>query len=208
MKIHDLLERTALHPLAERSYIDPALARDYKKSGHTLVGQGQDQQAWAAPGGQLIKIFGTQPGHRGLTQDQQMYLSWIDYAKKHAANPYMPRFGQAEQFEYPAGSGQIYLRVEQERLQPAGTPAALLDQFMIFVEEGRTFEHLVRTVRTRLGTKMGGFAHLFKTTQLWDTVSDLYQIAQSSGYELDLDSDNYMLRGRQLVIVDPWVASD
>jgi hypothetical protein len=55
---------------------------------------------------------------------------------------------------------------------------------------------------------MGGFAHLFKTTQLWDTVSELYQIAQSSGYELDLDSDNYMLRGSQLVIVDPWVASD
>jgi hypothetical protein len=207
MKICDLLEDTALQTLDERSYIDPALARDYKKSGHTLVGKGRDQQAWTTPAGQLVKIFGTQKGQQGLTHDQQMYLAWIDYAKKHAANPYMPRFGKSEQFEYPEGSGQIYLRVEQERLQPAQTPMGLLSQFMIFVEEGRTFEHLVQTVKTRLGPKMGGFAHLFKTTQLWDTVSELYQIAQNSGYELDLDSENYMMRGNQLVIVDPWIAS-
>lgn len=194
--------------LTEKSFIDPALARDYKKTGHTLVGKGKDQQAWTTPDGKLIKVFGTQKGQQGLTVDQQMYLKWIDYAKKNSTNPYMPRFGAVEQFEFPEGSGQTYLKVEMERLSPVPAGAqGLLDQFMIFVEEGRTFEHLVRIVKQRLGPKMGGYAHLFKTRQLWDTVSDLYQIAQNSGYEIDLDSNNYMMRGNQVVISDPWVAS-
>lgn len=205
MRILDLLSESSV--LDERSYIDPALVRDYKASGHTLVGRGRDQQAWSTPDGHLVKIFGTRRGQQGLTQDQQMYLQWIEYARKHANNPYMPQFGDTEQFEYPQGSGQIYLRVEQERLQPVSAPPGLLDQFMIFHEEGRTFEHLVHAVRSRLGSKMGGVAGLFKTRQLWDTVGELYSLAQKSGYELDLDGDNYMQRGGQVVIVDPWIAS-
>ena len=194
--------------ITERSWVDPALAKSYKKSGYTLVGKGKDQQAWTTPDGKLVKIFGTQKGQQGLTSDQQMFLQWVDYAKTNAANPYMPKFGTVEQFEFPEGSGQIYLKVEMERLSPVAAGAqGMLDQFMIFVEEGRTFEHLIQIVKQRLGPKMGGFAHLFKTRQLWDTVSSLYQIAQKNGWELDLDSDNYMQRGGQLVIVDPWIAS-
>ncbi len=196
--------------ITERSWVDPALTRDYKKSGYALLGRGRDQQAWSTPDGKLVKIFGTQKGQQGLTADQQMFLQWIDYAKKRADNPYMPRFGSPEQFEFPQGSGQVYLKVEMEKLSPINLPPdarGLLSQFMIFVEEGRTFDYLVQIVKQRLGPKMAGYANLFKTSQLWDTVSELYQIAQKNGWELDLDSENYMMRGNQLVISDPWIAS-
>jgi hypothetical protein len=194
--------------ITERSWIDPALVRDYKKSGYTLLGKGRDQQAWNTPNGGLVKLFGTQKGQQGQTADQKMFQQWIDYAKKNSNNPYMPRFGAVEQFEFPPESGQTYLRVEMERLSPLPANARdLLSQFMIFVEEGRTFDYLVQIVKNRLGPKMGGYANLFKTPQLWDTVKELYQMATNNGWELDLDGENYMSRNGQVVIVDPWIAS-
>lgn len=63
--------------ITERSWVDPALVRDYKKTGHTLLGKGKDQQAWTTPDGKLIKLFGTQKGQQGITKDQQMFIQWI-----------------------------------------------------------------------------------------------------------------------------------
>ena len=210
MKIHDILPL-----LNETSYFDPGLERhlNLKKLGYQKLGRGRDQQAWAHPdGAHVLKIFGThQRGQGGMTEDQKMFKFWVDYCQQNSAkNPYLPIFSSVDAVEYPPGSGQQYLQAVMERLTPITQPVIsdLLTQFEISVTSGRDWPQFKKIVASRLGAKFVQTSPLFKTSLLWDTVSELYTIADSKGWEIDLDGPNYMQRaGGQLVIVDPWLAS-
>lgn len=205
-----LLKELFDQSLRERSYFDPVVRKTLQAQNFTLIGKGRDQQAWQTPQG-VLKVFGTQKGSGGqMTEDQKMFQTWVSYTKAHADNPYMPKYGKLESvsFKHKDGVEHLYLQVPMERLAPV--PANLqdlLEQFDIFVENGRTFDYLKQIVAQRLGTKFVNTSPLFKTSTLWDTVVDLNNIAVKNGWRLDLGADNYMMRGNQVVIVDPWIAS-
>jgi hypothetical protein len=191
--------------LLEKSYIDPALTKDFKNRGLTLIGKGRDQQAWRTPAGTVLKIFGTQKGSQGLSPDQQMMIFWVDYCRKNSQNLYLPMFGQVEQFRFPA-DGDVYLKVEMEPLTRLPKPQEdLLGQIELFIDKGRTLDYLTQIAKQRMGPKLAGLAPILP--KLWATVEELDQIAQSKGWRTDLSDDNWLSRAGTPVAADPWVAS-
>jgi hypothetical protein len=210
MRIQELIE-TEL-PVKELSYTDPGIEQRLVSLGYSLVpkGKGKDQSTWTTPNGEILKIFGTQLGQKGFSEDHKMFAKWVQYTEDHANNRYMPKFSDWASFEYPPDSNQKYLQIKMERLSPVPRNlVGMLEQFDIFVEDGRTYEYLIQIAKKHLGAKFNNPAiqSLFKDSVLWDTVLDLYNIAERQGWGLDLHARNYMMRGDQVVIVDPWVAS-
>lgn len=195
--------------LSELSYTDPGIKKHMQSLGYRSAGEGGDQTTWISPDGSVIKIFGTQEGQQGWTTDHRMFATWVQYCRKHAANPYIPQFSGWRSFEFPQGSGQKYLQIKMERLTPIrdNTLRAVLDQFGWAMDRGTEFEDLKSTVFRKVGLD-GAWAVLFAEPTFWNTIKELNSIGHAHGWGLDLHADNYMRRGNQIIIVDPWVASD
>ena len=194
--------------IQELSYTDPGVKNHLKKLGYRSAGEGGDQSTWLAPDGTILKIFGTQEGRKGLTEDHRMFIFWANFSKKNASNPYMPRFSAWKEFEFPQGSGQTYLQIRMEKLTelPEDTKE-LLDQFDWAVEIGLSYSELHRIVAGKLGRKFATTNPLVKDATLYNLIAKIKKIGNRHGWALDLHVDNYMSRGGQVVIVDPWVAS-
>jgi hypothetical protein len=208
MQICELLE-TEL-PVKELSYTDPGIKKHLIKLGYSPAGKGKDQTTWSAPDGGILKIFGTQRGQQGFSEDHRMFAAWVKYTEANSGNRYMPRFSDWASFEFPPGSGQTYLQIKMERLSPVPRKlVGMLEQFDIFVENGRTYKYLQQIAKKHLGAGFNDpqIQSLFKDSLLWDTVLSLHNIAERNRWGLDLHAANYMMRGDQVVIVDPWVAS-
>jgi hypothetical protein len=197
------------YPIQELSYTDPGIRKHLTGLGYKPAGEGGDQTTWKAPDGSILKIFGTQEGQQGMTADHRMFSFWADYCKKHANNPYIPHYGGWTEFEFPQGSGQTYLQIKMEKLTPIRdkTTQAVLDQFDWTLTQGRTLDALKTTVTNKLGPKFVASSPLFTSPVFWKTISEIFAIGNKHGWGLDLHADNYMMRGNQIVIVDPWVAS-
>jgi len=211
MRIQELFE-TEL-PVKELSYTDPGINQHLTSLGYkTKPGmKGKDQTTWIAPDGSIYKIFGTKQGQKGFSEDQRMFATWVKYTEDHNTNPYMPHFSEWHSFEYPPDSDQKYLQIKMEKLIPVTDPILknVLEQFDQFVENGHDFNYLKQLAKMNLrdNFKRPDVQKLFQDKLLWNTVVDLNNIAASRSWRLDLHSRNYMLRGDQVVIVDPWVAS-
>lgn len=206
MRIQELFETE--QSVSELSYTDPGIRKHLLALKYKPAGQGGDQSTWLAPDGSILKIFGTQEGQQGMTEDHRMFVYWANYAKKNAANPYMPKFSDWAEFEYPQGSGQTYLQIKMERLSPITDQNMqnVLDQMDLQVEKGWPYARFIALVDARLGSKITDTMDPWIKT-LYPLVEKLNQIAVKNGWGLDAHADNFMLRGNQLVIVDPWVAS-
>jgi len=206
MRIQELFETD--QSVTELSYTDPGIRKHLLSLKYKPAGQGGDQTTWLAPDGSILKIFGTQEGQKGMTEDHRMFVYWANYAKKNAANPYMPKFSDWAEFEYPQGSGQTYLQIKMERLSPITDQNTqnILDQMDIQVEKGWEYARFAAMVDMRLGPKITD-SNLAMDPKLYELVQKLNKIALSKGWGLDAHADNVMMRGNQLVIVDPWVAS-
>jgi len=194
--------------IQELSYTDPGIRTHLTKLGYKSAGEGGDQTTWIGPDGGILKIFGTQEGKQGMTDDHRMFAFWDKFCKANANNPYIPRFSGWTEFEFPQGSGQTYLQIKMEKLSPINDKnvEAILDHLKWSVERGESFDGLKSILTKRFGDKILQ-SPLLKDTTLWDIVSKINNIGVKHGWGLDLHADNYMKRGNQVVIVDPWVAS-
>ena len=196
------------HQLQELSYTDPGIRQHLIKLGYKPAGEGGDQTTWIAPDGGILKIFGTQEGQQGMTADHQMFATWAKYCKANSNNPYIPKYSGWKEFEFPQGSGQTYLQIKMEKLSPINnqTVEAILDNLKWCVERGQTFDELKSILTKKYGNKILQ-SPLLVNTSLWDIVTKINGIGVKHGWGLDLHAENYMMRGNQVVIVDPWVAS-
>jgi hypothetical protein len=194
--------------LNELSYTDPGIRTHLTKLGYKSAGEGGDQTTWLGPDGNILKIFGTHEGQTGFTADHKMFSAWIKYCKAHADNPYIPRYTDWASFEYPKDSGQKYLQIKMEKLSPIRnkTVQAILDNMKWAVEREQSFDDLKAILVKKFGQNVLQ-SPVLATTALWDIVSHINSVGNKHGWGLDLHADNYMMRGRQIVIVDPWVAS-
>lgn len=194
--------------IQELSYTDPGIKTHLVKLGYKPAGEGGDQTTWIGPDGGILKIFGTHEGQTGMTADHRMFAFWDKFCKANASNPYIPRFSGWTEFEFPQGSGQTYLQIKMEKLSPINdkTVEAILDHLKWSVERGESFDDLKAILTKRFGDKILR-SPLLKDTTLWEIVSKINNIGSKHGWSLDLHADNYMMRGNQVVIVDPWVAS-
>jgi hypothetical protein len=82
------------------------------KKGYTFLGKGQDQDAYLAPDGTVLKIFGYGPGGK-LSQGQQSFKDFADYCMAKPNNPFLPQFGGWEPFDF---EGKRYLQINCERM--------------------------------------------------------------------------------------------
>jgi hypothetical protein len=202
MRLHEFSE------LQERSYTHPGIRAHLIALKYSPSGEGRDQTTWKSPEGNILKIFGTQEGQEGFTEDHKMFKAWTIYCKSHASNPYIPHFSDWIGFEYPLGSKQMYLQIKMEKLSeiPDEEIKELLEQIDLAITEGRSYATFKRIVAQEMGTKFVTTTPWVKDPTLFNTVLEINTIGNKHGWGLDLHHGcNYMMRGNQIVIVDPWI---
>ena len=204
MRINELTN----HNINELSYTDPGIKAHLTRLGYKPSGEGGDQTTWQAPDSSILKIFGTHEGQIGFSEDHKMFKFWADYCKKHSNNPYIPHYSDWASFEFPENSGQKYLQIRMERLAeiPEGKLKQALDLLEFAVIRGEPWAQLLTKIGAKLGVKITDHP-VFRDMGLFNTVVEINKIGSKHGWGLDLHGDNYMQRGNQVVIVDPWVAS-
>jgi len=202
--------------VSEYSEIHDDIRSVLEKKGYKFLGKGADQAAFLEPGtGQVLKIFGTsrQTGGGGVTRtsdSQKMFEVFEHYCKQHSGNPFLPKFSGFKRFVF---DNHTYYQIRQEKLSDSDRDFRM-DLWtltsMITTFQGDSADHVIKNfvnedpdtcyaISNRLG------AANFKL--LVATVLDLYNIGEKNGYRLDLHDENYMMRGKNPVIVDPWVHS-
>lgn len=179
------------------------------EKGYKMLGSGMDQDAYLAPDGTVVKIFGY-PNRPRDRKKQQSFIDFAAFCKANPDNQFLPDIIDWARFEF---KGKPYLQIRTERLFP-------IDEN--YPNIGPVLEQLVIGIY-HLGVE-GGIRHLFRmvdkndmgqfTTLVGDeadlklfatTIEQLKKIADSKGYGLDLHSGNFMFGSDgTLVINDPF----
>lgn len=219
MKVSQILEWSKPTP---KSIIDHLKELGYKK-----LGNGVDQTAFLAPDGNVFKVFNTGKTRlpSGFSKDHMMFKQWVTYCEKRPSNIFLPKFYGWESFKWEE---QFYLQIKMERLAKLPSPLArtletLADTIRVYTRRGPA-----EKLKLENFYKSGEIDHILgqwidKSTKdefdkllillgkndfvlLAKTIADLADIADKSGYTLDLHGGNFMHRNDGVpIIVDPWV---
>jgi hypothetical protein len=203
--------------ITEGSAISPFLVQDMKRKGYTLMGKGQDMQAWLEPRtGFIVKIFGS--NLYGDNRAQQSFKHFATYCMRHKDNPFLPNIIEWKPFTFQE---EDYLLIKMERLFPlkgqflawgealemmseaaehdgsARGKQKFLDEFMSKNGASEYENNEVAEIITHIGQE--GFDHL------WKALADLAKIATQYRYIYDLHAKNFMLGSDgHIVISDPF----
>ncbi len=198
-----------IREIITEAYIDFEIKRILTQKGYKFLDKGQDQDAFIAPDGTILKIFGWDNYQRkGQSKGQRSFIAFADYCRKNSSNPLLPNILGWKTFNF---KGNTYLQIKVERLFP------LKKNFDI----RESLENLVNAV-SRLGPEKG-LRDWFEGSSeknvslismllgeenlnlLAKTIYDLKRIAKSEGYIFDLHGDNFMLSSDgDIVINDPF----
>jgi hypothetical protein len=203
----------------------PGIKDTLIQQGYKFLGQGVDQQAYLAPDGTVLKIFGTRGVSRGsmqLTRAQEAFKLFADFCRANSNNPFLPEFSDWNMFHYDE---RPYLQIKTERL------FEFQDKFKIWAEVLEEIaDRAVRSkdqdtkdfwLRTRvidpIGDGLFSEARIVAAqelvlhmgaqefNQLWDTIYNLSQLARQNGIIMDLHDGNFMLGSDgHIVINDPF----
>jgi hypothetical protein len=209
MKIQELFE--------EETYIDPEIDNILKEKGYKKLGQGADQAAYLTPDGKtVLKIFGAGDGGSNFGPSHRMFFTWVKYCMKNSNNPFLPKYYDYESFIF---EGDRYLQIKQELLKPIssieykGIRSLIVYGIQENIKDVRKIrQHITKEEFYGYQEDLAGFDHLIKTlgeknTQLLlNTLTEIYNIAESKNYDFDDDGTNFMKRSDgTLVIQDPWI---
>lgn len=198
---------------------DPEIRKAMAAKGYRLLGTGQDQDAYLAPDGTILKIFGTDrdADPKYYSEGQQSLIDFARYCQANASNPFLPTFGGIERFEF---NGKFYLQIQCERLfELGGVTKAIargLEKIDHFVRNDRgvkqNIDKILYQVQSNYGagsdeipqaiTAIGGEEGLVLFVK---TIMDLDRIARKKGYGCDLHAGNFMASSDgNVVINDPF----
>lgn len=199
--------------------MDPGIKKILASKGYKFLGKGQDQDAYLAPDGTILKIFGYERGSDGFTRGQQSFIDFADYCMKNPNNKFLPQFYGWKTFVF---NGNQYLQIKSERLFD-------LDKSKMDII-GYALEGLVSRVRN-FGPEKGYkvFMNDYIDDPFWEqdnkdaqiiisllggeeevklfckTIYNLYTIAKKNAYTFDLHQGNFMLGSDgEIVINDPF----
>lgn len=209
---------------AEEFLVEAQMSPDIKKimtkKGYKYIAHGQDQDAYFAPDGTILKIFGwdRDRGRSGLTKAQDSFVAFANYCKANESNQFLPDFSDWTTFEH---KGQTYLQIKCERLFPlSGKWEEFGDELETFVDgyvsnygaKKGVENYINRVVKadhpandphegsiliTLLGEE--GLAQFAKT------IEDLSKLASKNRFRLDLHGGNFMFGSDgHIVINDPF----
>lgn len=205
--------------LDEYGKIDDGIETALRDKGYQLLGVGTDQMAFLEPGtGQVLKIFGTDSSTAGsggarISSGHRMFEAWADYCAQNSTNPLLPKFSGFKRFVF---NDHTYYQIRQEHLQPIEENLGYLLHDLsstVTTFPGENFRFIVNQLQNDAAygkpcTYDDMIARLGKdvTDKMIYTVIELNNIADRSGFNLDLHNENYMARGKTPVILDPWLA--
>jgi hypothetical protein len=180
------------------------------KKGYKFLGKGQDQDAYLAPDGTVLKIFGYGPGG-ALSKGQQSFKDFADYCMAKPNNPFLPQFGGWEPFDF---EGKRYLQIKCERMFDLGKSGlimvgARLYQLASLVEAFGADRGVNKFLRRHRDEETGKLVSLIGGKQqfllLANTIEQLSNLARKKGYRLDLHGGNFMIGSDgEIVINDPF----
>ena len=206
----------------EWSQTDPGIRKALEEKGYKFLDNGVDQSAYIEPGtGWILKIFGTQhnskfEGTPTFSKDHKMFFKWAKFCMKNSDNPFLPRFGGYESFEW---KGKTYLQIRQEQLKSVNNNVGELlealadivssygnnftwDRFCMKFDDDlkdEKYQYSRRLVKLLDGD-------LQKSKLFYETLKSLHDISEKQrSYIWDMHKGNFMMRGKTPVIVDPWV---
>ena len=206
----------------EWSQTDPGIRKALEEKGYKFLDNGVDQSAYIEPGtGWILKIFGTQhnskfEGTPTFSKDHKMFFKWAKFCMKNSDNPFLPRFGGYESFEW---KGKTYLQIRQEPLKSVNNNVGELlealadivssygnnftwDRFCMKFDDDlkdERYQYSRRLVKLLDGD-------LQKSKLFYETLKSLHDISEKQrSYIWDMHKGNFMMRGKTPVIVDPWV---
>lgn len=212
MKIHELLTEAQM---------SPDIKKIMTQKGYKYIAHGQDQDAYFAPDGSILKIFGwdREKGRSGFTKAQDSFITFANYCRKNANNQFLPDFSDWTPFEY---KGQTYLQIKCERLFPlSGKWDSFGDELEIFVDDYISRDGARAGVQRYLKDieATGGYTAASPhegailvtllgedgLTKFAKTIEDLEKIADTHHYRLDLHGGNFMFGSDgHVVINDPF----
>lgn len=211
MKISELLNEAKM---------DSGVKKVLIQKGYKFLGHGQDQDAYLAPDGTILKIFGYDLGSRGFSEAQRSFIDFANFCMKNPNNPFLPQFGGWQPFEF---NGQKYLQIKCERLfdfnkAKAGPVARMLSELVDAVENFGAkigFEDFMANyyddeyANTKNEKAIGELIALVggekEIKLLCKTIEQLDKIADRKNYGLDLHAGNFMLGSDgEIVINDPF----
>lgn len=209
----------------EWSDTDRGIGTVLKQKGYRKLGSGVDQTAYLEPGtGWILKIFGTRSdahftgGTPRFSDDHKMFFKWAKFCMG-TDNPFLPRFGGYDSFEW---KGKTYLQIRQEPLTRIPARAGnLLEYITDYIEGTRgnsswsEFSRCYQNLYGRDSPDNNYFVQLLAvmdgdevaTKLFYKTLVSLYKIGAKKNWIWDLHKDNFMMRGKTPVILDPWVVN-
>ena len=211
MKISEILTEAQMNP---------GIKKVLTQKGYKFLGHGQDQDAYLAPDGTILKIFGFERGSQGLSLGQRSFVDFANFCRANPNNPFLPQFGGWEPFDF---QGQRYIQIKCERLFDLGKSklhgvAEQLENLVDDIDRWGAVKGLnnflndnvddeyadtgYRNETGKLVMLMGGEGQLKLFAQ---TVEQLAKLARKRRYRLDLHSGNFMLGSDgEIVINDPF----
>jgi hypothetical protein len=198
---------------SKKRFIDPGIKKILKDKGYRRLGSGADAVAYEEPGGEVLKIFKTNPKvYRGYSDSQYMCIDWIKYCQKNSKNKFLPHFSGWETFEFPPNTGEMYLQIRMEKLgkfplnwkYELAEMAGSIDGGITLEEylNGRLpkdYNHETRTATLVIHLGMDDLQ------ALWNTMKELNKICYDRNWNWDLHSGNFMIRSDGTpVIIDPY----
>ena len=194
--------------------------------GYKFLGDGADQQAWLAPDGTVLKIFGYGTTYKGeLSKGQRSFIDYANYCKQNPNNPFLLQILGYETFTF---KNRTYLQIRTERLFPFDGikgVAYLLESlteyikdygltrgYRMFFKDNLYHRNLEIEWEKENAAEFGMLVSLLggekELKLLAKTISELNQIADSKGYILDLHAYNFLLGSDgEIVINDPFHVS-
>lgn len=203
----------------DEASMSPEVKKHMVKQGYKFLGHGQDQDAYLAPDGSILKIFGYERDSRGFSFSQRSFIDFANFCRAHPNNPFLPQFGGWEPFVL---NGQQYLQIKCERLfdlgkSKMGAMADMLEELVTSVERygaERGFNAFMDNAYGKYNSQYEekGASHLImllggeqQAMLFCKTIEQLAKLAQQKRYRLDLHAGNFMLGSDgEIVINDPF----
>lgn len=170
------------------------------QQGYKFLGQGVDQAAFTVPNNPniVLKIFGY--GEWGDDSSHKMFFRWAKFCQKNSSNPFLPKFSGFQKVKI---DDETYIMMYQERLahnKMIGNAVADLAESVYPWIDPREKKSFISDAKDVLEPRGIDVSALIKT------LSKLYKIGETQGYDWDMHSNNVMIRPNgQPVLVDPWV---
>jgi hypothetical protein len=167
-----------------------------KKMGYQRLGGGRDAQVYAKQQGNIIKILIPQD-EKTVRSAEIPFLEFYKYCQANQKNPHLPKFGEIQGQDYADFyiDGERFVQIAQERLLDIPAPSEYDDMLFDMINSVEN--------NTPLEQRYPGYELFYKT------LKSVAQRGRALGFENDFiksdDDFNIMLRGKTLVITDPWL---